>query len=584
MATVVKKVISDLRITDINAELERRKLDKIGTKTVLAERLKKALVEEGKDPNTFQFDVLLDGNEDEFLGNDGTAGIDKRVSSVNGKAVGANTAQGRVRSVPQVGDIGGGDAEQGTDGSGGHGHGGEENDEFDVEGNTTAKSGTGFPKPITPAKGKKNHSSAVHEGGDESFVLQEDDTVLNDIDADLLDGAHGHVRNAGDNKGDVSKSGQVTDASKLLENSDTKDSSKTTGSKDEKDTTAAKSSENSAKKDDKISQSSRNLWVSGLSSSTRATDLKTLFGKHGKVIAAKVVTNARASAHRCFGLVTLSSADDATKCLQHLHRTELHGRMISIERAKTETQGSKEKVLPPSGLASPTKRSARSSHKPEATTTATDKDDDLSKDKTLSDKDTKDVVSFSKIKAGQELERLRRKQMFLEREKFKQRMIEKRQRDEAFKIDRERRRLRDMREELERQHIETERLRLETERLHMEREQEKYRREQQRVLQERRPLKRRGPREEEWPGKRPMSDRFHGGERFEERQAHGEREPREFNRRPEEHRTFREERPQREVRPVREERHPRDSVRGPPRHESRAEWKSERGELLLLYC
>ena len=29
--------------------------------------------------------------------------------------------------------------------------------------------------------------------------------------------------------------------------------------------------------------SSRNLWVSGLSSSTRATDLKSLFGKHGKV-------------------------------------------------------------------------------------------------------------------------------------------------------------------------------------------------------------------------------------------------------------------------------------------------------------
>lgn len=29
--------------------------------------------------------------------------------------------------------------------------------------------------------------------------------------------------------------------------------------------------------------SSRNLWVSGLSSTTRATDLKTLFSKYGKV-------------------------------------------------------------------------------------------------------------------------------------------------------------------------------------------------------------------------------------------------------------------------------------------------------------
>lgn len=31
------------------------------------------------------------------------------------------------------------------------------------------------------------------------------------------------------------------------------------------------------------SGSGRNLWVSGLSSSTRATDLKNLFSKYGKV-------------------------------------------------------------------------------------------------------------------------------------------------------------------------------------------------------------------------------------------------------------------------------------------------------------
>jgi len=32
------------------------------------------------------------------------------------------------------------------------------------------------------------------------------------------------------------------------------------------------------------SSASRNLWVCGLSASTRAADLKTLFSKHGKVI------------------------------------------------------------------------------------------------------------------------------------------------------------------------------------------------------------------------------------------------------------------------------------------------------------
>jgi RNA recognition motif-containing protein len=85
--------------------------------------------------------------------------------------------------------------------------------------------------------------------------------------------------------------------------------------------------------------SSRNLWVSGLSSSTRATDLKQVFSKFGKVIGAKVVTNARTPGARCYGYVTMATSDDASKCIQHLHRTELHGRMISVERAKGDATG-----------------------------------------------------------------------------------------------------------------------------------------------------------------------------------------------------------------------------------------------------
>jgi len=81
-----------------------------------------------------------------------------------------------------------------------------------------------------------------------------------------------------------------------------------------------------------INASSRNLWVSGLSSSTRATDLKQIFSKYGKVIGAKVVTNARTPSTRCYGYVTMSSSEDAAKCIQHLHRTELHGRVISVEK------------------------------------------------------------------------------------------------------------------------------------------------------------------------------------------------------------------------------------------------------------
>ncbi|XP_063084868.1 scaffold attachment factor B2 isoform X3 [Cavia porcellus] len=89
------------------------------------------------------------------------------------------------------------------------------------------------------------------------------------------------------------------------------------------------------------SSSGRNLWVSGLSSTTRATDLKSLFSKYGKVVGAKVVTNARSPGARCYGFVTMSTAEEATKCISHLHRTELHGRMISVEKAKNEPAGKK---------------------------------------------------------------------------------------------------------------------------------------------------------------------------------------------------------------------------------------------------
>ncbi|XP_075064171.1 SAFB-like transcription modulator isoform X2 [Mixophyes fleayi] len=81
----------------------------------------------------------------------------------------------------------------------------------------------------------------------------------------------------------------------------------------------------------------RNLWVSGLSSNTKAADLKNLFGKYGKVLSAKVVTNARSPGAKCYGIVTMSSSTDVSRCISHLHRTELHGQQISVEKWKSDT-------------------------------------------------------------------------------------------------------------------------------------------------------------------------------------------------------------------------------------------------------
>lgn len=58
----------------------------------------------------------------------------------------------------------------------------------------------------------------------------------------------------------------------------------------------------------------------------------------GKVVGAKVVTNARSPGARCYGFVTMSTADEATKCITHLHKTELHGKIISVEKVSTDAQ------------------------------------------------------------------------------------------------------------------------------------------------------------------------------------------------------------------------------------------------------
>lgn len=40
-----------------------------------------------------------------------------------------------------------------------------------------------------------------------------------------------------------------------------------------------------------------------------------------QVIGAKVVTNARTPGSRCYGYVTMASAQDAESCIKNLHRT-----------------------------------------------------------------------------------------------------------------------------------------------------------------------------------------------------------------------------------------------------------------------
>ncbi|XP_076847727.1 scaffold attachment factor B1 isoform X2 [Brachyhypopomus gauderio] len=333
-----------------------------------------------------------------------------------------------------------------------------------------------------------------------------------------------------------------------------------------------KSDEKSSKpesKDDKGSAAAggRNLWVSGLSSTTRATDLKNLFSKYGKVVGAKVVTNARSPGARCYGFVTMCSTEEATTCISHLHRTELHGRMISVERAKNEPAGKKPADRNDAKKSGGERRhSADSKADPSETTEEkTEGSDDKargertvvmdkskgepvisvktkskersskSRDRKSSSRERKDILSFDQIKEQRERERQRQREREIREVERRRHSGERdsrseRERIRLFREREERERLIRKRnwlevekqrldaDRMEREFLERERVRVEyerrreQERIHREREELRRQQEQLRYEQDRRPLKRpydMDGRKDDWPVKRmPMDDRY----------------------------------------------------------------------------
>ena len=80
---------------------------------------------------------------------------------------------------------------------------------------------------------------------------------------------------------------------------------------------------------------STKLFVGSLPWSVDDEKLKEAFDAHGNVVSAKVVMDRTTGRSRGFGFVEMGSADDAQKAIKALHDSELGGRNIVVNEAKS---------------------------------------------------------------------------------------------------------------------------------------------------------------------------------------------------------------------------------------------------------
>ncbi|XP_043667848.1 SAFB-like transcription modulator isoform X2 [Vespula pensylvanica] len=382
MADVEGKKLTELRVIDLKTELERRGLDKTGNKAALLERLSKAISDDGENPEEYLIvpcggvcktsprknSVTGVPNQDDTLessenqkeenveqikkenidtqdANESKAKLKPKLSSeenliINKKEDTSNDVsdnppkEGEVKQETKTTTINKIPTESG------------QTCEKKTETEKTLTSNQSSTTGAVEANGMDNEDSINLTIGEDEENLLAEETESHDRHKDGGEKKKMEENKKGDSKGSgraeagaSNKEGTTSGANVGMKN-------KQDGGDGSKSVESSSKSQKREDKDKKTSQinpvnaSSRNLWVSGLSSSTRATDLKQIFSKYGKVIGAKVVTNARTPGARCYGYVTMSTSEDAAKCIQHLHRTELHGRVISVEKAKGDSQQS----------------------------------------------------------------------------------------------------------------------------------------------------------------------------------------------------------------------------------------------------
>ena len=83
----------------------------------------------------------------------------------------------------------------------------------------------------------------------------------------------------------------------------------------------------------------RKLYVGNLSYDVDSSSLQTLFGAHGTVESAQIITDRDTGRSKGFGFVEMGSDAEAQAAIQALNGTEVGGRALTVNEARPKPEG-----------------------------------------------------------------------------------------------------------------------------------------------------------------------------------------------------------------------------------------------------